>query len=109
MEKTGQEWQKEQHRVEEVVGKIERHIDTLEQNISVGKADVVQIRKHFWDDVTVNFDNAEEATETAASIKQQVELLSERERSHRHAHNQVTGLKDYSNHHISEELIFRRR
>lgn len=93
MEKTGQEWQKEQHRVEEVVGKIERHIDTLEQNISAGKADVVQIRKHFWDDVTVNFDNAEEATETAASIKQQAELLSERERNHRHAHNQVTRLK----------------
>ncbi|KEK22925.1 RNA polymerase recycling motor HelD [Bacillus gaemokensis] len=93
MEKTGHEWKKEQHRVEEVVGKIEKHIDTLEQYVSTGKTDVVQIRKHFWDDVTVNFDNAEEAVETVASIKQQAELLSERERSHRHAHNQMTGLK----------------
>ncbi|MFJ8526761.1 RNA polymerase recycling motor HelD [Bacillus sp. NPDC094106] len=93
MEKIGQEWKQEQHRVKEVVGKIEKHMDTLEQYASVAMKDVVQIRKHFWDDVTVNVDNAKEAVETAASIKQQAELLSEREQSHRHAYNQLKGLK----------------
>ncbi|MBJ8029547.1 RNA polymerase recycling motor HelD [Bacillus cereus group sp. N21] len=93
MEKTGQEWKQEQHRVKEVVGKIEKHIDTLEQYTSAATKDVVQIRKHFWDDVTVNVDNTEEAIETAASIKQQAELLSEREQSHRHAYNQLKGLQ----------------
>ncbi|PEY28992.1 helicase [Bacillus cereus] len=93
MEKTGQEWKQEQHRVKDVVGKIEKHIDTLEQYASAAIKDVVQIRKHFWDDVTVNVDNTEEAIETAASIKQQAELLSEREQSHRHAYNQLKGLK----------------
>lgn len=93
MEKIGQEWKQEQHRVKEVVGKIEKHMDTLEQYASASMTDVVQIRKHFWDDVTVNVDNAEEAVETAASIKQQAELLSEREQSHRHAYNQLKGLK----------------
>ncbi|MDZ5609090.1 RNA polymerase recycling motor HelD [Bacillus pseudomycoides] len=93
MEKTGQEWKQEQHRVKEVVGKIEKHIDTLEQYTSAAIKDVVQIRKHFWDDVTVNVDNTEEAIETAASIKQQAELLSEREQSHRQAYNQLKGLK----------------
>jgi len=93
MGKTGQEWKQEQHRVKEVVGKIEKHIDTLEQYTSAATKDVVQIRKHFWDDVTVNVDNTEEAIETAASIKQQAELLSEREQSHRHAYNQLKGLQ----------------
>lgn len=93
MEKIGQEWKQEQHRVKEVVGKIEKHMDTLEQYASASMKDVVQIRKHFWDDVTVNVDNAKEAVETAASIKQQAELLSEREQSHRHAYNQLKGLK----------------
>jgi len=93
MEKTDQEWKQEQHRVKEVVGKIEKHIDTLEQYTSAATKDVVQIRKHFWDDVTVNVDNTEEAIETAASIKQQAELLSEREQSHRHAYNQLKGLQ----------------
>lgn len=93
MEKIEQEWKQEQHRVKEVVGKIEKHMDTLEQYASASMKDVVQIRKHFWDDVTVNVDNAKEAVETAASIKQQAELLSEREQSHRHAYNQLKGLK----------------
>ncbi|PEA82603.1 RNA polymerase recycling motor HelD [Bacillus pseudomycoides] len=93
MEKTGQEWKQEQHRVKEVVGKIEKHIDTLERYTSAATKDVVQIRKHFWDDVTVNVDNTEEAIETAASIKQQAELLSEREQSHRHAYKQLKGLQ----------------
>ncbi|WP_459502757.1 RNA polymerase recycling motor HelD [Bacillus sp. C1] len=93
MEKTSQEWKQEQHRVKEVVGKIEKHIDTLEQYKSAAMKDVVQVRKHFWDDVTVNVDNTEEAIETAASIKQQAELLAEREQSHRHAYNQLKGLK----------------
>ncbi|MCI0765030.1 RNA polymerase recycling motor HelD [Bacillus sp. TL12] len=93
MEKTGQEWKLEQHRVEKVIGKIGKQIDTLEQSISAVTKDVVQIRKHFWDDVTVNVDNTEEAIETAASIKQQAELLSEREQSHRHAYNQRKGLQ----------------
>lgn len=93
MKKTSQEWKNEQHRVEDVVGKIEKHIDTLEHYTSATTKDVVQIRKHFWDDVTVNVDTTEDAIETAASIKQQAELLSEREQSHRHAYNQLKGLK----------------
>lgn len=93
MEKTNQEWKQEQHRVKEVVGKIKNHIDTLERYTSAAMKDVVQIRKHFWDDVTVNVDNTEEAIETAASIKQQAELLSEREQSHRHAYQKLKGLQ----------------
>lgn len=93
MEQYEQEWEREQKRIEEVVLKIKVHIDGLQQYVSGGKKEVVQIRKNFWNDVTANFDNAEEAVETAASIKQQVELLAERERSHYHADKQLTMLK----------------
>ncbi|AWC28873.1 RNA polymerase recycling motor HelD [Bacillus cytotoxicus] len=93
MEKTKQEWKQEQQRVDEVVSKVRTRIDSLEQYVSTVTKDVVQIRKHFWDDVTVNVDNIEEAVETAASIKQQAELLSEREQSHRHISSQLKGLQ----------------
>ncbi|MFI8709504.1 RNA polymerase recycling motor HelD [Bacillus sp. NPDC077411] len=93
MEQYEREQKREQHRIEEVVKKIQERVESLQQYVSSGKKEVVHIRKNFWDDVTVNFDNAEEAIETAASIKQQAELLAERERSHYHADKQLTMLK----------------
>jgi DNA helicase-2/ATP-dependent DNA helicase PcrA len=39
--------------------------------------------------VTVNLDDPDEAIETAASMRQQAEVLSERERRHRHAQKQL--------------------
>lgn len=93
MSETKQEWQYEQQRVDEVVDKIKEKALFLEQHVGIIKSDVVQIRKDFWDDVTVNVDNVAEAVETYASIKQQAEMLSERERSHRHSHNQLKTLK----------------
>ncbi|QQE73485.1 UvrD-helicase domain-containing protein [Brevibacillus composti] len=83
----------EQERVERVVGEIARRVSYLQQHVSDIQADIVQIRRNFWDDVTVNFDDDIEAAETYASIKQQAEVLSERERVHRHAHNQLKTLK----------------
>ncbi|MEI4828404.1 RNA polymerase recycling motor HelD [Bacillus sp. FJAT-53711] len=93
MEQYEQERKREQQRIEEVIKRIKEDKDVLQQYVSSGKKEVVNIRKNFWNDVTVNFDNAEEAAETAASIKQQAELLSERERSHHHADKQLTMLK----------------
>ncbi|WCK54482.1 RNA polymerase recycling motor HelD [Aneurinibacillus sp. Ricciae_BoGa-3] len=88
-----QNWQKEQQRVDRVIGIIDQRLDKLEQHVSETKLDIVQIRKNFWDDVTVNLEDVYELAETHASIKQQVEVLSERERSHRHARNQLLALK----------------
>lgn len=52
----------------------------LEQEIGDVKTDIVQIRRHFWDDVTVNLGTADDLVETHFSIRQQAEVLSERER-----------------------------
>ncbi|USG64343.1 UvrD-helicase domain-containing protein [Brevibacillus ruminantium] len=86
------ERQAEEERVQRVVGEISRRIEFLQKHVSDVKEDIVQIRRNFWDDVTVNFEDDIEAVETYASIKQQAEVLSERERIHRHAQNQLKTL-----------------
>lgn len=75
----------EQQRVTEVIAKIGERINKLEAEAGIVKTDVADIRKHFWDNVTVNFSNPDDILETATSIKQQVEILSERERRYRHS------------------------
>src|SRR5690606_7880238 len=57
------------------------------------KEHIVELRRHFWDDVTVNTSNLDEAVETLMSIKQQEELLAERERSYRQGYKQMEMLK----------------
>ena len=92
MSMSEQEWQEEQQRVDMVVEKISRQIDVLGQQVGEIQTEVVDIRKNFWDDVTVNLDDAYEAAETYASMKQQAEVLSERERTHRHAKERLKTL-----------------
>ncbi|MBA4496340.1 RNA polymerase recycling motor HelD [Paenactinomyces guangxiensis] len=93
MSTSDQDRQEEQKRVDWVVSKITKRMASLEQHVSVMKSDIVNIRKNFWDDVTVNLDDPGEAAETYASMKQQAEVLSERERTHRHARKQMETLR----------------
>lgn len=85
--------EQEQQRVNEVVAKMKLKSAALEQQAGAVKSEVVGIRQNFWEDVTINFDDAVEAAETFTSLKQQVELLAERERSHRHGNEQLKTLK----------------
>lgn len=80
---------REQQRVDRVVKEIDQRIEALQDNVVSVKEHIVELRKHFWDDVTVNLDNPEDATETAASIRQQAEVLSDRERRHIQAEKQM--------------------
>ncbi|MEX2416129.1 MAG: RNA polymerase recycling motor HelD [Paenibacillaceae bacterium] len=83
----------EQQRVNQVVQLVHNHIETVEQEVGLLKEDVVDIRKHFWDDVTVNDEHPDDITETFISMKQQAEVLSQRERSHRHGFQQLAVLR----------------
>lgn len=74
----------EQERVSTVVKVIDQKVKNLQKNTGTVRSDVIEIRKNFWEDVTVNMDEPDDIIETAASIKQQAELLSERERTHIH-------------------------
>lgn len=82
----------EEFRIHKVLLEINNKIVKLNQYSGGLTSDVIQLRKTFWDDVTVNMDNPEEAVETLASIKQQSEMLSERERTHQQLHKQLKTL-----------------
>ncbi len=80
-----EKWQQEQERVSSVIEKIRKETAMLEERTSGVRSDVVDIRKRFWDEVTINLSNSEDLIETYFSMKQQADIMNERERSHRHA------------------------
>ncbi|WP_420330274.1 RNA polymerase recycling motor HelD [Paenibacillus contaminans] len=86
------ERQEEQQRVQRVMRMIRTNIDQLSLRTGDIKEQVVDIRKHFWDEVTIDRGSTDDIVETYISVKQQAELLSERERSHRHAAQQIVKL-----------------
>ncbi|MEH7106704.1 RNA polymerase recycling motor HelD [Bacillus sp. JJ1764] len=86
------DWQLEQERVDLVVKAIDNKSKKLDKNAGTVGSDVLELRKTFWQDVTVNLDEPDDVIETAASIKQQAELLSERERTHHQLDRQLRTL-----------------
>lgn len=86
-------WQEEQLRVENVNDRILRKISTLEQEVGKVRTDVVSMRKDFWDEVTMNFSEADDVGETSTSLRQQSQVLSEREKSHQHASAELGKMK----------------
>jgi DNA helicase-2/ATP-dependent DNA helicase PcrA len=84
--------QMEQDRVRLVGNEIDKKVTILQKNSGKVNTDVLEIRKTFWQDVTINLDEADDMTETAASLKQQAELLSERERTHTQMDKQLKKL-----------------
>ncbi|WP_256757075.1 RNA polymerase recycling motor HelD [Cohnella sp. WQ 127256] len=81
--KNVEEWQREQERLDLVKERIRSRITELEPEVAGLRDQVTDIRKRFWEEVTVNTSTDEDFEETFYSIKQQEALLSERERSHR--------------------------
>nr|WP_263326201.1 RNA polymerase recycling motor HelD [Neobacillus sp. Marseille-Q6967] len=87
----------EQDRVDFVRDQIEKKASKLQKNTGGVRSDVIEIRKTFWDDVTVNLDEPDDINESAASIKQQAELLSERERTFTQISRQLKILERLNN------------
>ncbi|WP_433923167.1 RNA polymerase recycling motor HelD [Paenibacillus taichungensis] len=79
---TDQQWSEEQQRVNVVTEQIDRKIDILEKEVGSFRDEVVGMRKDFWDEVTMNFSEADDVGETSTSMRQQSQVLSDRERSH---------------------------
>ncbi len=77
------EWQQEQQRLDLVKEKLTSTIVELEPKIGQLKDQAAEIRKRFWEEVTVNTSTDEDFEETFFTINQQSAVLSERERSHR--------------------------
>lgn len=77
------DWEQEQKRLDLVTDELRAKIAELEPEVTGLRDQVTDIRKRFWEEVTVNTSTHEDFEETFYSIKQQEALLSERERSHR--------------------------
>ncbi|GGG72496.1 RNA polymerase recycling motor HelD [Paenibacillus radicis (ex Gao et al. 2016)] len=77
-----EDWRKEQERLDRVTEGLQLKIAELDPEVTGLRDQVVDIRKRFWEEVTVNTSTDEDFEETFYSIKQQEALLSERERSH---------------------------
>ncbi|MFT4415069.1 RNA polymerase recycling motor HelD [Fredinandcohnia humi] len=93
MGKKNADWNREQDRVNYVLEEITEKVSKLEAKVGGIKGEIVGLRKSFWDDVTVNLDEPDDVLETFQSIKQQSELLGERERSHRQVHKHIKTLE----------------
>jgi len=89
MDKQNKDWYQEQERLEDVLEVIESRKAAIESKVGAVKSEIVDLRKSFWEDVTVNLDEPDDVLETFQSIKQQSELLGERERNHRQVHKQM--------------------
>ncbi|WP_043932119.1 RNA polymerase recycling motor HelD [Bacillus sp. EB01] len=75
------ELQTEQRRVNDVIQEIDCQAKKLIKESGYVGEEVLNLRQTFWEDVTVNLDEPDDVIETAASLRQQAELLGERERT----------------------------
>lgn len=93
MSMTEQSLHEEQQRVDHVVEVVDARIKGLEWEVGSVRTDVVEMRRDFWEDVTINFSEADDVGETSTSLRQQSEVLSERERSHKHSFAALSQMK----------------
>lgn len=80
---SAEDWKQEQKRLDLVTERLRERIAEWEPEVAGLRDQVVDIRKRFWEEVSVNTSTEEDFADTFYSIKQQEKLLSERERSHR--------------------------
>ncbi|MCP1158311.1 MULTISPECIES: RNA polymerase recycling motor HelD [Bacillus] len=97
MSKPGDSKEMEQHRVKEIIGIADSKMHKLLGKGSAAGSDVLELKKTFWEDVTVNLDEPDDVIETFTSIKQQAELLSERERTKSQLDRQLSTLAKIKN------------
>lgn len=82
MDKQDQEWLAEQARVNGITRLLSTRIRLLSEELGLHRTDVVDMRKDFWEEVTVNFSSPDDLGETSTSLRQQAQILNERERHH---------------------------
>lgn len=87
------EFQQEQKRVDIVKKTIEEQMGRLEKETTQRRNEVIGIRKHFWDEVKVNFDTFDDTLETIIGLRQEAQALSVSQGTHRHASKRLSVLR----------------
>jgi DNA helicase-2/ATP-dependent DNA helicase PcrA len=86
-------WEQEEAYLEQVLARIRRELRRLEFVKEQRRDSVLDLRRHFWDEITVNIDNFDETLETLASIQQQKAVLKSQEHGLAHAEKQLRKLE----------------
>jgi len=87
------DWQQEQERLERVRSMLQERIAELEPKVAGLRDQAADMRKRFWEEVTINTATAEEFEESFYSVQQQSAMLAERERGHKRLVQQWNGLR----------------
>lgn len=87
------EFQQEQKRVDTVTEIIKERISQLEEETTQRRNEVVQIRKHFGDEIKVNMDSFDDFLETIIGLRQETQALSVSQSTHRHASKRLSTLR----------------
>lgn len=82
-EMEAKDWRQEQERLERVRNKLQARIAELEPEVAGLRDQATDIRKRFWEEVTINTSTYEDFEETFYTINQQSAVLAERERGHK--------------------------
>ncbi|WP_338552215.1 RNA polymerase recycling motor HelD [Paenibacillus sp. KS-LC4] len=77
------EQQHEQERLERVRNKLQSRMSELEPEVAGLHDQAADIRRRFWEEVTLNTSTYEDFEETFYTINQQSAILAERERGHK--------------------------
>ncbi len=86
------ELKQEQERVDIVMETIVEEINKLEEETGRRKNEVVQARRHFWDEVKVNTDSFDDYLEAIIGLRQEAQALSVMQTTHKHASKRLSTL-----------------
>ncbi|MFJ7840833.1 RNA polymerase recycling motor HelD [Lysinibacillus sphaericus] len=87
------EFQQEQQRLDIVMETISEQLSKLEKETLHRKNEVVNIRKHFWDEIKVNMDTFDDYLETIIGLRQETQALSVSQSTHKHASKRLSTLR----------------
>jgi len=87
------ELRQEQNRVDKIMDIIADQIVKMEGETNQRQNEVVGIRKNFWDEVKVNTDNFDDYLETILSLRQQAQVLSVSQSTHKQASKRLSALR----------------
>ncbi|QDQ02136.1 AAA family ATPase [Lysinibacillus fusiformis] len=87
------EFQQEQNRVDSVIETLIKQISRLEEETYRRQNELVNIRKHFWDEVKVNVDTFDDYLETIIGLRQEAQALSVSQSTHKHASKRLSTLR----------------
>lgn len=98
MTKVTDEKQYEQKHLDHILELIKTREKNLEKSIKSVRGEARNLNSHFFDDVKLDYDGYSTSMETALSIHQQQQLLSEREHDWQHSAKQLNTVKRLEKH-----------